>query len=473
MSKYPAICSEFFDTPWDIRPEKMADIEGVLLRRLDDDRDIPAEFSEAGRRKDGESRRGYRVQDGVGIIPIYGVIQKRMNMFMEFSGGTSTDMLKQTVQDALADRSVKALVLDIDSPGGSVFGPAEVAETIFQARKNSDKQIVAVANEMMASAAYKIGSAAHEVVVTPTAIAGSIGTIITHREFSKQDEARGITTTVIRSGKFKALGGPDEPLGKVGREALQALVDHYGSLFVQAVANHRGVSAEQVWKDMGQGREFIGQQAVDAGLADRVGTLDEVVSQLAAGTFTNRKPTSRGVAAMSEQITAEAKALADSIDAAAKEAAKGHVAATELSALQKELADLKAQVEAAKTEAAASAKAAAEQATAAEHERVTTINALCATAGMPDMAAKLIADKSTPQQAQQILFAKLAAKNVALGDGGGRQEEKPADPDDKYRKEFRAHAGIYADMGIDEAGYISSRRIDDGLDVLKLTPAGK
>ena len=149
-------------------------------------------------------------------------------------GGTSTERLGHQIDAAVNDDSIKTIILDIDSPGGSVAGVPEVADKIFKARDK--KPVVAVANSMAASAAYWIGSAAQELVVIPSGMVGSIGVISAHTDVSKFEENQGFKTTLITAGKFKAEGNMFEPLGTEALESIQSVVDEYYDSFVSAVA---------------------------------------------------------------------------------------------------------------------------------------------------------------------------------------------------------------------------------------------
>ena len=212
---------------------------------------------------------------------MYGTIVQRADLFTEMSGGTSTERLSATFAQAVADPSVGSILLRIDSPGGGVYGVAEMADQIFKAR--GKKPIVAVADSMAASAAYWIASAADEIVVTPGGEVGSIGVFAAHEDISRHLDAEGVGVTLISAGKYKVEGSPFEPLGEEARAALQSRVNDYYSLFVRAVAKGRGVSVDDVRGGFGEGRVVGAQQAVKLGMADRVDTYDATVARLARG----------------------------------------------------------------------------------------------------------------------------------------------------------------------------------------------
>ena len=265
--------------PWAIQPAKLLEIQAIYATHLRGEKiDIAAVEQRLGRPLDNQAK-AYDVIDGVAIIPMEGVLAKRANLFMQISGGTSTQLLERDLRAALADNAVHSIILSIDSPGGSVDGTMTLANAISQGK--ATKPIVTLASGVMASAAYWIGSAADAAYIADgTTQVGSIGVVATHTDISRQQEAAGIKTTEIFAGKYKRIASNYQPLTDAGRATMQEQVDYYYSLFVAAVAQHRGVSEEQVLKDMADGRVFIGQQAIAAGLVDGVSTLDALVVQL-------------------------------------------------------------------------------------------------------------------------------------------------------------------------------------------------
>ena len=268
-----AVCA----TPWAILPEKLDAICEFLTLRAAGTR-FTAEEIQA---RIGEGRRGAPAQPGgVAVLPLYGVIAHRINMVEDVSGpgGTSTEKFGQQLDAALADPSITAIVLDIDSPGGSVEGVEELAAKILGAR--GQKPITAVANSLAASAAYWIGSAADELVVTPSGMLGSIGVFTVHTDISEAAAADGLKFTLISAGRYKVEGNMYEPLTEEARAATQDLVDEYYGAFVRGVAKGRGVSTADVRGGFGQGRVVPARQAVGLGMADRVATLEQVLAKL-------------------------------------------------------------------------------------------------------------------------------------------------------------------------------------------------
>lgn len=211
----------------------------------------------------------------IAVIPIYGLIMHRPSMDISGPGGTSTQSLTQQLRQAVNDPNVKAIVLDVDSPGGDVDGVDELATEIFNARKQ--KKITAVSNCLCASAAYYLASQASEFVVSPSSLTGSIGVYTMHEDDSQYLDNMGVKLTLIKFGENKAEGNNLEPLTDSARAHLQEMVDTFGVMFEKAVARGRKVSQDVVHNKFGQGRVFDAKQAVRLGMADRVATLDEVL----------------------------------------------------------------------------------------------------------------------------------------------------------------------------------------------------
>jgi signal peptide peptidase SppA len=270
---------DLLTSPWALQPEKLVELQAIYATHLRGDKiDLAAVEARLGRPLANE-QQAYEIRTGgIAVLPVEGVIAPKANLFTRVSGGTSTQQLTLQVESAIADPRVRALVLAIDSPGGSVFGTPELAAAIFELGQS--KPIVSVSDGTIASAAYWIGSAANAVFVSgPTVHAGSIGVVATH---DYAPRGPGAKTTEITAGKYKRIASSTEPLTDAGREYIQAQVDHIYRVFVDAVAQHRGVDADTVLERMADGRVFIGQQALAAGLVDGVATVDAMVERLAA-----------------------------------------------------------------------------------------------------------------------------------------------------------------------------------------------
>lgn len=230
----------------------------------------------------GEPRPDARPRSGSGgtisLIPVYGFIEQRTSVFGALFGGTSTQWLGAMIRQSAADPNVRAIVLDVSSGGGSVFGVTELANEIMAAR--GSKPIVAQVNSFAGSAAYWICSAADQIIITPSGQAGSIGVFAIHQDFTGADEKAGIKTSVIAAGDHKADAAGIGPLSDAGRNALQETVNHIYNVFLRDVASGRGVSVAKVKADFGQGLMFTAPKAKAAGMVDGIGTLDSTISRL-------------------------------------------------------------------------------------------------------------------------------------------------------------------------------------------------
>ncbi len=313
---------------WAIQPDKLAEIQDIYARHLKGEKiDLAGIEARIGRPlKNGE--QGYDVVNGVAIIPVVGVIGKRMNLFMDISGGVSTELAARDFKSALDDSEVESILFEVDSPGGTVDGTSELAQMIHAARE--EKPIVTWANGLMASAGYWIGSAAHQVYnSSDTTVVGSIGVVTRHIDYSKMDKEMGIKRTYLYAGKYKVVGADNKPLSKDDAEIIQAELDYLYSIFVDAVAKHRGVDVSTVLDDMADGRIFTGQQAIDAGLVDGVATLDDLIAAMSDGDLPNPSDFSAGVLSETDREKLVVALEADLEDPAETETEQEAAMATE------------------------------------------------------------------------------------------------------------------------------------------------
>ena len=275
---YDRIIAELTATPWMVEPGMGRKIAAILNRRL---RGEPADLAgvELAREvaADRAKRRSKPTPRGVAVIPVHGVLTKRADFFTEASGMLSTDQIGQMVDAARDEPVVEAIVLDIDSPGGSVYGLEEAAQKVAAAAKQ--KKVIAVANSLAASAAYYLMSQASEAVASPSAMVGSIGTVMFHVDESAALAQAGQVVTVIASSELKAAGASPGPLTEAGRAELEMIVSGYTDMFVKAVARGRKVSQSAVRSDFGQGGVLLASDALKVGMVDRVASLDEVLGK--------------------------------------------------------------------------------------------------------------------------------------------------------------------------------------------------
>lgn len=276
--KYSHIIAAVTDECWALRETKLLAILEFLSLQASGAKFSPAEIEAriAPQTASAVARR----EGAVVILPLRGVIANRASVMDDISGAASAEAFERQFTAAVRDDGVKAIVIDVDSPGGAVSGCAELAETIYAAR--GKKPIVAHVNSTAASAAYWIASAADEVVVVPSGWVGSIGVIGMRDDFTKAMDAAGIKRTLIYAGKFKGDGYPSEAMTDAEHARHQAHVNLRYDAFVAAVAKHRGVSVEKVRDGFGQGEMVDPEPALAEGMIDRIGTLEETLQRFGA-----------------------------------------------------------------------------------------------------------------------------------------------------------------------------------------------
>lgn len=274
---YPRIRRAVYESPWLVTPGMLATICEIVEMRAHGERFSAAEVQD----RVAAARRDRMVAQGGGeiaVIPIVGVMIPRADAFSEMSGAVNTQRIGQAIRRAVADPGIAAIVLDIDSPGGMAAGTPELADIIYQSRGR--KPIVAVANTLAASAAYWVGTAADELVVSPSGEVGSVGVLAAHVDWSGYMEMSGQRVTYISAGKYKTEMNPYEPLGDEARAYAQSQIDDLYNQFVRTIARNRKASVDTIRSSFGEGRTVFARQAVAAGMADRVATLDEVIADL-------------------------------------------------------------------------------------------------------------------------------------------------------------------------------------------------
>ncbi|MGI8423576.1 MAG: S49 family peptidase [Chloroflexota bacterium] len=240
---------------------------------------------------------------GVGVIPIRGTIKQHdaSSFFDLLFGGTSADGISRQLKAFVADPAVRAIVLDIDSGGGTTYGMTELANEIMAARGR--KPIIAVANSVAASAAFWLGSAADAFYASPGALVGSIGVYILHLDMSQAAEQAGVKPTFITAGKNKARGNEFSSLSDADFTHIQSLVNEPYEQFVADVARGRGVTPAAVAGGYGEGDVVTARAAKKLGMIDGVMTLDAAIAK--AQTIRTKAPA--GLAAESIDIEPQAR----------------------------------------------------------------------------------------------------------------------------------------------------------------------
>lgn len=218
---------------------------------------------------DDMERREFNIRqkNGVAVLTIAGTLF-----------GFLYDFHSRQLEMLLEDASIRAIILEMRTPGGVVPGAFELAEQVFEGR--SIKPIVMVASHVAASAGYLVGSAANEVVVTQSGVVGSVGVLFVHTDFEKLLADEGIGVELLFAGERKVDGNPFHPLSPEARTQIQSGIDKTHNKFTSAVALHRGLDQQAVIDT--QAAIFRGDDAVTVGFADRVGTVRGELDRLLA-----------------------------------------------------------------------------------------------------------------------------------------------------------------------------------------------
>jgi|GEM_PF-1556436 len=223
--------------------------------------------------------RNLKMVGRVGVVSVAGPLVNRDSWLNDVFGLTSYQSIRNALVYAATDPNVGAIVLDVNSGGGEVSGVSDTARLISTINAKV-KKVYAYAGDNMLSAAYWLGSAAGKVYGSDTSEVGSVGVILTHKEYSKAFKEAGIGVTVMRAGEYKALANPNEPLTDKAKEQVQASLDSAYQVFASNVADARGVTMAHFEAKMGQGRVFHGEGAVQAGMSDGVLSFDALITKI-------------------------------------------------------------------------------------------------------------------------------------------------------------------------------------------------
>jgi len=289
-SRFPHLAQRLFNRPVAIHPDKAEVIVAALADRLG----VAHLFNAAhglrpaaevivaagpGMLESGSTPRpGYHNMGGVAVIEVEGTLVQKTGCLTPYSGMTGYDGIRANLNLALDDPAVRAIALDIDSPGGEVAGCFDLADFVAECAR--EKPIWAILDEMACSAAYALASACTRITIPRTGIAGSIGVIAMHADFSRALDKQGVTVTVIKHGARKADGNPYQPLEGDPLARIQADIDTLGTMFAETVARNRRTSPAAILAM--EAGTCLGAEAVTAGLADAVMPPDAALRALLA-----------------------------------------------------------------------------------------------------------------------------------------------------------------------------------------------
>ncbi|WP_242149591.1 S49 family peptidase [Sphingomonas sp. BAUL-RG-20F-R05-02] len=278
--KYPYILAAFASEIWAMEETKLLAIvdllamqaEGIKFSAEEIEAKISPQTAAAVARREGS----------VAVVPLRGVISPRASMVANSStgGGATAEGFASLIDQMADDDTVKAIVVDADTPGGNVLNVDEAAASVAAAKER--KPVIVQVTGNLASAGYWIGSSASEIVMSPSSAAGAIGVRTAYDDVTEALAKQGVSREIIAAGKFKGEGLIG-PLSDDTRAYMQGRIDDYYGMFVDRVAAGRDVAASKVRDGFGQGRMLGAKASVAEGLADRVGTMKETLARFGVG----------------------------------------------------------------------------------------------------------------------------------------------------------------------------------------------
>lgn len=273
MHDLPHLTARLYGTPLLVARSKLDVILGALAHRLAGQGTVLGADA-------APSAELAVTPDGIAIVPVIGTLVARSGYLGAASGLTVYSDIAESIEAAATDPGIHAILLDVDSSGGEVGGLFDLVDHIQAIRQQCGKPIWAVADEAALSAAYAIACTADRLYVTQTGEVGSIGVVAVHRDESGADTQAGLAWTFVHAGVCKVDGNPHQPLSDSARTSLQADVDALYGRFVDLVAQCRKKPSEAIRAT--EASVYRGDQAVAAGLADKVGTLRVALADLGA-----------------------------------------------------------------------------------------------------------------------------------------------------------------------------------------------
>ena len=274
MTDLPYLASRLYGTPLLIARPKLEVILGVVDRKLAGDTlamPPPATV-------DTGMTGGLQNLEGIAVLPVLGTLVRRSSYIGAASGLTSYHDIEAMAEQAFADPEVRAVLLEIDSSGGEAGGVFDLAQRLRQLAQTSGKPLWAIADEAALSAAYAIACAADRLWLTCTAEVGSIGVVAVHVDESVADAKAGLNYTFLHAGAHKVDGHPHAPLPAPVAADIQVDIEQLHTQFISLVAGFRRLTPEAI-RDT-EARVYRGEAALQAGLADQIGTRAEAITVL-------------------------------------------------------------------------------------------------------------------------------------------------------------------------------------------------
>jgi capsid assembly protease len=280
---YENILSRLYGQPVALEINAFATIESIIMMRANGIK-LSEDEKQAWQAHQYGAKRGAMQSNQpnqVAIIGLYGPMMSYSSAMQAISGATSTREFAQNVRMAADNPNVREIILDIASPGGELASVDTAVAAVQYAR--SKKKVTAVTEEILASAAYWVASQASEIIASPNAMIGSISVVYTHTDRTEQNARDGVKRTILTTGDKKAVGSPDLPLDDKGAAEMMRVATDAHNAFVSDVASGRGKSVDYVQNNWADGRVELGTTALKLGLVDRLGTLEDVITQTLKG----------------------------------------------------------------------------------------------------------------------------------------------------------------------------------------------
>lgn len=247
-----------------------------LCREALGPRNVTLEFGQSGALNQPAEQQELQIVDGVAVIPVLGVLRKYLTIWESlFGGGTRYATIIEQINIALASDHVRAIMLHIDSPGGSVAGGSEAVDAIYRARAH--KPVIAYISDLGASAAYRLASQADYIMAGRDALVGSIGTYAVFPDFSGMYEENGVKIHVVKAGKFKGAGVPGTKITDEQLQQWQREADAMNDVFLDEIERGRAKLTRKQIDDLADGRTHVGKHALDVGLIDAVGAQADAI----------------------------------------------------------------------------------------------------------------------------------------------------------------------------------------------------
>jgi signal peptide peptidase SppA len=280
-SMYSHLLSQIFNRAHMMTPELMALAVDLARSHLLPDVSMSPQsaMQNVNPDDDGDDGEDDDTDAGIAMISIAGPLVPRTGNLKLCQQMTAYESVAAQVNAALADPAVAHIVFDIDSPGGAATGAFELADQIRAAGQVKPTTAIVHFNAM--SGAYLIASACNDISVSQSSGVGSIGVIAQHMDVSKMNEAMGVKITAVYCGDMKNNLTPNEPLTDASLQQLSDMVNRSYQQFTSAVAQFRAMPQQQVIDT--QAGLYFGQDAIDAGLADRLETPQEAINRIASG----------------------------------------------------------------------------------------------------------------------------------------------------------------------------------------------